>query len=194
MRIKAESKLHGWDLYSVSVQLARGIRHLHALGMLHLDIKPGNLLWDYSNRLLYIADFGMARDISPVAEDYETVTEPYRPIELFPGLSYHQPQLTPAVDYWSYGCTLFEAATGRLKFPSPVPQSLQLWQSRVNTCASRGIPVECALSMESSLNVGIYKGVITNCLALTPSARSLPEVGWFEKVRPPWSEKLSTGV
>ena len=194
MRIKEESKLHGWDLYSVSVQLARGIRHLHALGILHLDIKPSNLLWDYSNRLLYIADFGKAKDISPVSEDYEAVTEPYRPMELFQGLSYHPPQLTPAVDYWSYGCTLFEAATGSLKFPIPVIKSLQLWQSRVNTCASHGISVECALSMESSLNVGIYQGVITKCLALNPSARSLPEAGWFDKVRPSFGDGIKCTV
>ena len=194
MRIKEESKLHGWDLYSVSVQLARGIRHLHALGILHLDIKPSNLLWDYSNRLLYIADFGKAKDISPASEDYEAVTEPYRPMELFQGLSYHPPQLTPAVDYWSYGCTLFEAATGSLKFPIPVIKSLQLWQSRVNTCASHGISVECALSMESSLNVGIYQGVITKCLALNPSARSLPEAGWFDKVRPSFGDGIKCTV
>ena len=64
----------------------------------------------------------------------------------------------------------------------------------MNTCASHGISVECALSMESSLNVGIYQGVITKCLALNPSARSLPEVGWFEKVRPSFGDGIKAAL
>ena len=48
--------------------------------------------------------------------------------------------------------------------------------------------------MESSLNVGIYQGVITKCLALNPSARSLPEAGWFDKVRPSFGDGIKCTV
>ena len=44
------------------------------------------------------------------------------------------------------------------------------------------------------MNVGIYQGVITKCLALNPSARSLPEAGWFDKVRPSFGDGIKAAL
>lgn len=41
-----------------------GLKYLHSIGILHRDIKPGNLLVN-SNCLLKICDFGLARSEEP---------------------------------------------------------------------------------------------------------------------------------
>jgi serine/threonine protein kinase len=45
-------------------QVAGGLRHLHALGIVHGDVKPANVLLDAAGGVAKLADFGHARLIS----------------------------------------------------------------------------------------------------------------------------------
>ncbi|KAK7242348.1 mitogen-activated protein kinase [Aureococcus anophagefferens] len=96
-------------------QMLSGLRHLHAAGVLHRDLKPGNVLLNESCELK-ICDFGLARSLDVddphILTEY-VVTRWYRPPELVLSCqAYGSP-----VDLWSAGCILGEMVTRAPLFP-----------------------------------------------------------------------------
>uniref|UniRef100_A0A5K3EJC8 Mitogen-activated protein kinase n=1 Tax=Mesocestoides corti TaxID=53468 RepID=A0A5K3EJC8_MESCO len=100
-------------------QILRGLRYLHSAGIVHRDIKPGNMLVN-SNCLLKICDFGLARMDDPGNQAQlttEVVTQYYRSPELLMETS----RYSYAVDMWSVGCTFAELLSRRILFPAQGP-------------------------------------------------------------------------
>ena len=126
--IRTHGKLMHFDLHAFGIQLSCGLSFMHGVGFLHLDLKPGNIHWIPLERRLYLVDFGMAEHVDASYRDDllgTYVTAPYRPPELW-GVrrSKLSDLLTKAVDYWCYGCVVFEAAVGNPAFPAPDCENL----------------------------------------------------------------------
>ena len=62
--IQSDQTLTGLHIQHFMFQLLKGIQYMHACGILHRDLKPGNLLVN-SQCDLKIADFGLARERDP---------------------------------------------------------------------------------------------------------------------------------
>lgn len=96
-------------------QLVGGVRELHRNGLLHLDIKPSNVLVTPAGRVVLL-DFGLVQNI---ARAHDGDSRKGR-IAGTPG--YMSPEqaagetLTEASDWYSVGTVLFRALTGRLPF------------------------------------------------------------------------------
>jgi eukaryotic-like serine/threonine-protein kinase len=94
----------------VGLQLLAALRSAHAMGIMHRDVKPGNVLMHADGRAV-LADFGIAR-----AEDSPTTTTSG---VLVGSPSYIAPERArgerggPASDLWSVGATLYAAVEGR---------------------------------------------------------------------------------
>ena len=75
---------------------------------MHRDLKPSNLLIDEDERVVKIADFGLARSFGLPLKSYthEVVTLWYRAPEVLLG----QKVYSTGVDIWSVGCIFFELA------------------------------------------------------------------------------------
>jgi serine/threonine protein kinase/tetratricopeptide (TPR) repeat protein len=97
-------------------KLARAVNYAHQRGILHRDIKPGNILVD-ANGEPHLTDFGLAR----LTETESTVT---RTIETLGTPSYMAPeqalgnnnQLTSATDVYGLGAVLYHLLTGHPPF------------------------------------------------------------------------------
>lgn len=97
-------------------QIARGLRAMHRLEMIHQDLKPDNILLDKSNTLRII-DFGSAKiagiaEIKSVVEHNEIVgTANYSAPEYFKGESGSNRS-----DIYSLGIIAYEMLTGKLPY------------------------------------------------------------------------------
>ena len=97
-------------------KLARAVHYAHQRGILHRDIKPGNILVDAKGEP-HLTDFGLAR----LTETESTVT---RTIETLGTPSYMAPeqalgnnnQLTSATDVYGLGAVLYHLLTGHPPF------------------------------------------------------------------------------
>eukprot|EP00736_Rhodelphis_marinus_P011032 Rmarinus@m.12533 len=93
-------------------QILDGLNYLHQHGIIHRDIKGGNILVD-SNGIVKVADFGAAKQIQNVL----TVTEGFKSLTGTP--YWMAPEVIRQTghgrqaDIWSLGCTVIEMATGK---------------------------------------------------------------------------------
>lgn len=93
--------------------IAEAVDYAHRLGVLHLDLKPGNILVDERGAPL-VTDFGLARRIEQALErDNVSGTPSYMAPEQ---ARTDGPALTPATDVWALGAVLYETLTGHPPF------------------------------------------------------------------------------
>lgn len=102
------------------IQLCDALQHAHAAGVLHRDLKPGNVMLssaDGSFADARLVDFGIAKLMAKEGEEAEKLTmtgqlfgsPPYMSPEQCRGFS-----LDARTDIYSMGCVMFEALTGRV--------------------------------------------------------------------------------
>ena len=95
-------------------QVAAALSHTHRKGVVHLDLKPSNILLDEENNA-YLADFGIAKKLVGKADATQEEG-------LFGSPAYMSPEqirgeaITPQADVYSLGVLLFEVLTRQLPF------------------------------------------------------------------------------
>ncbi|MFE5596694.1 serine/threonine-protein kinase [Streptomyces sp. NPDC056549] len=117
---KAAGTIEPREAARIGLHVVGALRAAHAAGVLHRDVKPGNVLLARDGRVL-ITDFGIA-----AIEGDSTIT---RTGEIVGSIDYLAPERVqggdpgPASDLWSLGATLYTAVEGTSPFRRTSPIS-----------------------------------------------------------------------
>jgi DNA-binding NtrC family response regulator len=135
------SRLHaGLDLF---LQAASACRHLHERGLVHLDLKPANMLvveigkaggaaGSPGRPLLILIDFGLIRAPGSESGGPRRGTVPFMAPELFDGRT-----ADPRTDVYALGVTFYLALTGRYPFEGG---TVDEWADAHRTAAPAAAP------------------------------------------------------
>jgi serine/threonine-protein kinase PRP4 len=113
--LKEETNGHGLTLPAVRIyakQMFSALQHLQNCQVIHLDLKPDNVLVSADKKTVKLADFGTAVDKRDIIErTVYLVSRFYRAPEIILGMDISYP-----VDMWAVGCTVYELWTGKILF------------------------------------------------------------------------------
>jgi tetratricopeptide (TPR) repeat protein len=110
-RLKREGPLSAEEATRVVTEVAGALQYAHDRDIVHRDIKPSNILFSSGHAL--VADFGIARALSRVADDALTATglTVGTPVYMSPEQAGGEP-VDGRADVYSLGCVLYEMLAG----------------------------------------------------------------------------------
>jgi len=116
-----KNRLQPREATQVLVSVASAVGHLHSRGMIHLDLKPSNILMDGEGQP-YVTDFGLARglgaDVSGKSGGLVSGTPCYMAPEQARG---DRTEIGPCSDVYGLGAILYELLTGQPPFKKDDP-------------------------------------------------------------------------
>jgi eukaryotic-like serine/threonine-protein kinase len=122
-RLRRSGRLAPWQAARIGLDVARALGVAHVRGIVHRDVKPGNILIATDGRAL-VTDFGIAR----LAVDAEAA----KPGTTLGSVHYFSPEqargatTTPASDVYGLGLVLYEALTGTRAFTGDTSDAIAL--------------------------------------------------------------------
>jgi len=124
-RLDREKQLAVDESVRIAVEVADGLDYAHQKGVVHRDIKPGNILLSAGHAV--IADFGIARAIEVARADRVTSTGlgVGTPLYVSPEQATAQETLDGRTDIYSLGCVLYEMLAGEPPLTGSTPQMIQ---------------------------------------------------------------------
>jgi serine/threonine protein kinase len=138
--LKRDGKLDPRRAAQLLRTIAEAVDYAHRLGVLHLDLKPANVLID-DNGTAHVADFGLARRLEQclVADNNEISGTPSY---MAPEQATAGPQkITPATDIWGLGAIGYELVTGQPPYLGKTPhETLKLVVDAWPTTRRNAIP------------------------------------------------------
>jgi serine/threonine protein kinase len=147
---------------SIVRQIGSALDHAHDRGLVHRDIKPGNILCLADTDTVYLTDFGISRPVdqttdNPVTQGLAPATRAYAaPEQMRTGA-----RVDGRTDVYALGCVLYECLTGRKPFDGELA-------AMVNAHLNDAPPKVSAVRADLS---GDWDAVIATAMAKDPAQR-----------------------
>jgi len=179
---RAASGIEPAAALAVALQIASALSHAHDSGVVHRDVKPGNVLLD-SRGNAYLGDFGLATlpDDDDPDEHTRVGTPGYMAPEQIAGK-----KAGPAADQFALGRTLLEMLLGRLPprdierafedLPAELPEALRVALRRA--CAPHPDQRYASVAELASALSGVDLGGYEAPARLAPEVRIRTQFGW----------------
>jgi serine/threonine-protein kinase len=186
-RLAREGALEVENALRIGRDILDALAHAHANGVIHRDIKPGNILLSGRNAL--VTDFGIARAIETAAGDARTTTAELAigtPAYMAPEQAAGEADVDQRVDIYQTGLVLYEMLTAKLPFSADTAG--ELLHARVTR--------EAAPLTRPDLPDAL-RSLVMRCLAREPASRpqsaeavlgELERVGTGSAPRPEWRD------
>ena len=142
----------------MTADVAEALYHAHQRGVIHRDVKPGNVLLAADGRTRLV-DFGIAHSLATSAERLTLTGTVIGTLHAMSPEQLSDGPITPRTDLYGLGVVLAEALTGRQPYPASSPVALADAQ-RAGRPDLDGIDEALA-------------AVVAGCLAYDPANRPL---------------------
>ena len=142
----------------ILIELCNALDHAHANGVVHRDVKPGNIFLT-RERTVKVVDFGLAMRSGDREDKRLRGTLPYMSPEVLKGA-----KPDPSSDLWSVGITMYELLAGRVPFAGP-----NLLHDIVYAAFP---PLDASLPLAEDLNRVVARALSKDKTARYESARS----------------------
>ncbi len=162
---RANAPLGPNEIRSIARQIGAALAHAHARGVIHRDVKPGNVMLTATGRAL-LSDFGIAKMADSVTI---TTVVPGTPAYSSPEQVLNRP-LDYRTDIYSFGIVLYEMATGHRPFSGDTaPETLGSTADKVRWEHARAQPPD-PRQFNPDVPVAVAQ-IILRALAKDPNAR-----------------------
>lgn len=121
-RLAAEGALPAGEAVAVLRRVADALDHAHRAGLVHRDVKPGNILLDRSGTA-WLSDFGLAR-VTAEAQRLTRTGMWVGTLEYMAPEQIRAQRVGPAADLYALAAVAYEALTGRPPFVRGNPADL----------------------------------------------------------------------
>ncbi len=175
-RLDREPQLPIAEAVAIANDVAQALGYAHGLGVVHRDIKPGNILLEDGRAL--VADFGIARAIGAAGSERltETGIALGTPAYMSPEQGAENGQVDGRSDLYALGCVMYEMLAGAPPFTGPTAQAI-LARHAVD-------PVAPIRTVRDTVPVGVERAVL-KALAKVPADRYADMVEFARAVTAP---------
>jgi serine/threonine protein kinase len=166
--IASEGKIQPQRVRDIMVTIASALHHAHTRGVIHRNMKPGNILikdTDTGELSVILTGFGIARRVPTAASNALSIVQTKKvvgsPTYMSPE-SFASPEVDARSDVYSFGCVMYEMLTGRPPF---------LGDSFLTTAARHSYAAPQAIH-ELAPDVPPYmESLIAGCMKKNPDER-----------------------
>lgn len=114
--IEKKGRLPEAEAIQMAAQIAQALEYMHQRHMLHLDLKPGNVMLDHSGNV-HLIDFGLSKQYNANGEPESSTsigqgTPGYAPIEQAHSGG-HDKTFQASIDVYALGATMYKMLTGQ---------------------------------------------------------------------------------
>jgi serine/threonine-protein kinase len=126
--LRARGRLPPAEVVAILEQLAKALDRTHAQGLIHRDVKPGNVfLCEEEPPFVKLLDFGVARSLEPTAADVtRSGSLVGTPAYMSPEQLLGNAEVDAGADLWALGVLAFQCLTGERPFQGATPAAMAL--------------------------------------------------------------------
>jgi len=160
--LKEKGSLSPSQASDIALEVASALGFAHENGVVHRDIKPGNILISNSGQVK-VADFGIARALGAAVEDGLTQTGSVMGTATY--LSPEQAQGAqpdPRSDLYSLGVTMYEMVAGKAPFVGDTPVAVTYQHVHAMPTPLHDLKADVSLDFEA---------IVAKCMAKSPKRR-----------------------